>query len=150
MSRKATYEDCLNFIENKLNIKLLDFQKEILKYILENKEVRTGRGCGRKMIADAYGKYMAHLHSENDYSVEPDAVFPTPTQNKLLGSRVEHERLPFSSKKIEVYSANGYNAKFRSVDEHWFNDLYEKEESKCDPDKVKYEFYENECDNLFG
>lgn len=79
MSRKASYEDCLNFIENHLKIRLLDFQKELLKCIFENKEVRTARGCGRKMVADAYGKYIGHLHAKNDYSVEPNVIIPSST-----------------------------------------------------------------------
>lgn len=113
MNRKATYEDCLDFIENKLNIKLLDYQKEILKCIFENKEVRTGRGCGRKMIADALGKYVSHLYGENDYSVEPDVIFPNPIQNKLLGSRVETEKTALSPHMTE----RGYFAKFYCIDE---------------------------------
>lgn len=113
MSRKASYEDCLNFIENHLKIKLLDFQKEILKCIFENKEVRVARGGGRKMIADALGKYITHLHSENDYSVEPDAIFPNPIQNKLLGSRVETEKTALLPHMTE----RGYFAKFYCIDE---------------------------------
>ena len=28
------------------------------------------------MCADAFGKYISHLYSENDYSVEPEVVIP--------------------------------------------------------------------------
>lgn len=75
-SRKVSYEDCLRFIEHKLNIKLYDFQKEIIKAFCEGKEVRTSRGVGRTMCADAFGKYIGHLYSENNYGVEPEVIIP--------------------------------------------------------------------------
>lgn len=28
------------------------------------------------MCADAFGKYIGHLYSENDYSIEPEVVLP--------------------------------------------------------------------------
>lgn len=76
MNRKVSYEDCLNFIEHNLHIKLYDFQKEIIKCFCEGKEVRTARAIGRSMCADAFGKYITHLYNNNDYSVEPDVLIP--------------------------------------------------------------------------
>ena len=76
INRKVSYEECLKFIEHKLNIKLYDFQKEIIKAFCEGREVRTSRGAGRTMCADAFGKYISHLYSENDYAVEPEVVIP--------------------------------------------------------------------------
>ena len=70
------YNDCLNYIENILKIKLFDFQKTILKAWCEDKNVRTTRGCGRSMLAEAFGKYIgscySYFYSCNDYSTEPD------------------------------------------------------------------------------
>lgn len=54
-SRKVSYEDCLRFIEHKLNIQLYDFQKEIIKAFCEGK---------------------GHLYSENNYGVEPEVIIP--------------------------------------------------------------------------
>lgn len=76
MDRKVLYEDCLKFIEHKLQIKLFDYQKEIIKCFCEGKEIRTARGIGRSMCADAFGKYIAFLHDRNNYGVEPDVVIP--------------------------------------------------------------------------
>lgn len=61
MDRKGNYEDCLKFIENVLNIHLLDFQKEFIKAYFENRIVIGGRGTGRTMCRNAYGKYIDSL-----------------------------------------------------------------------------------------
>lgn len=76
MNRKVSYEDCLEFIKHKLHIRLFDFQKEIIKCFCEGKEIRTARGIGRTMCADAYGKYISHLHDLNDYNTDPEVVIP--------------------------------------------------------------------------
>lgn len=74
MNRRMVYEDCINFIENNLHIKLFDYQKEIIKCFCEGKEVRVSRAIGRSTCADAFGKYIAHLYDRNDYSVDPDVL----------------------------------------------------------------------------
>lgn len=71
----GNYEECLNFL-SKQNIKLFDYQKEMLKAFIEDKQVQTARGIGRTFVADCYVKYVAHVLSNNDYSKKPDAVFP--------------------------------------------------------------------------
>lgn len=76
MNRKVSYEDCLRFIENNLDIKLFAFQKEIIKCFCEGKEIRTARGIGRSMCADAFGEYIAHLYDRNDYDIEPEVAIP--------------------------------------------------------------------------
>lgn len=104
MNRKVSYEDCLNFIEHKLKIKLYDFQKEIIKCFCEGKEVRTCRGAGRTMCADAFSKYIAYLYDRNNYSVEPDVVisYQRLIRNGLLDeSRVERNRMILSSEAFE-------------------------------------------------
>ena len=61
MNKKGNYEDCLKFIENQLNIHLLNFQKELIKAYFENRIVSGGRGIGRTMCNEAYGKYTDSL-----------------------------------------------------------------------------------------
>ena len=78
MIGKVSYEDCLNFIEHKLHIKLYDFQKEIIKCFCEGKQVITARGAGRTLCAEAYGKYISYVLSKNNYEVEPDMIILTP------------------------------------------------------------------------
>ena len=72
MSRKGNYEDCLKFIENELNIRLLDFQKEIIKGYFENRIVRVGRGIGKTMCRDAYGKYINSIMIDEEH---PDEAY---------------------------------------------------------------------------
>ena len=62
---KGNYEDCLKFIENELHIRLLDFQKEVIKGYFENRIVRTGRGTGCTMCREAYGKYINSLNDNS-------------------------------------------------------------------------------------
>lgn len=71
----GSYEDCVAFL-SKQGIELFDYQKEILKAFIENKSVRTARGIGRTFVADCYGKYIAHVLSNNNYLENPDVVFP--------------------------------------------------------------------------
>lgn len=63
----GNYKDCMEFL-NKQGIKLFGYQKEILKAFIENKSVITGRGIGRTFVAKCYGKYIAHILSNNNYS----------------------------------------------------------------------------------
>ena len=94
------YEDCLNFIEKILKIELFDFQKTILKAWCEDKNVRTTRGCGRTMLAEAFGKYVGSLYSYfyscNDYSTEPDVkitykdIIPTGLLSEDMIKRAEN------------------------------------------------------------
>ena len=104
MSKKVSYEDCINFIENRLCIKLYDFQKEIIKCFCEGKVVRTARGVGRTMCADAYSKYIAYLLDKNDYDTEPDVVIPyhVLVKNGMLSEhRVEEYRKVLSQEAFE-------------------------------------------------
>lgn len=76
MHREISYEDCIGFIERELNIKLYNFQKEIIKAFCEGKEVRTCRCAGRTLCAEAFGKYIAHVYDRNDYFATPEVTIP--------------------------------------------------------------------------
>lgn len=67
---KGNYEDCLKFIEDELNISLLDFQKEIIKGYFENRIVVPVRGIGRTMCQNAYGKYISSLTIDENHQEE--------------------------------------------------------------------------------
>lgn len=70
------FKDCLYYIKHKLKIHLYPYQELILKAFCEGKEVRTSRCIGRTYVAEAFGKYVANLYSSNNYSKNPDVVFP--------------------------------------------------------------------------
>lgn len=104
MSRKVSYEDCLKFIEQKLHIKLYDYQKEIIKCFCEGKEIRTARGVGRTMCAKAYGEYITNLYDKNNYETEPEVVIPYNVliRNGMLDEhRVEAYRKVLSPEEFE-------------------------------------------------
>ena len=104
MNRKVSYEDCLNFIERKLKIKLYGFQKDIIKCFCEGKEIRTTRGAGRTVCAEAFGKYISYLYDRNNYNVEPDVVIPYQrlvSAGLLNDDFIEQERLLLSQEEFE-------------------------------------------------
>lgn len=72
MNRKTTYRDCLNFIENQLHIRLLDFQKEYIKACFENRMIVGGRGTGKTMCRNAYNKYIDSLIIDEEH---PDEAY---------------------------------------------------------------------------
>ena len=75
-SRAVTYEGCLEFIEVKKQIRLFDFQTEIIKCFFEGKEIRTARGIGRSMCAKLVGEYVTYVFNNNYYGIEPEVVIP--------------------------------------------------------------------------
>lgn len=74
--RETKYDECLEFVKRKLGVKLYPFQEDMLKAFCEGKEIRTSRGIGRSFVAACFGKYIAYLYDKNDYSKEPDMIFP--------------------------------------------------------------------------
>lgn len=70
------YNDCLSFVKHKLRVKLYPYQEKMLRAFCEGKEVRSARCVGRSYVAQAFGQYVASLHDKNDYSKQPDVVFP--------------------------------------------------------------------------
>ena len=62
---RVPYENCLRFIENYLNIELLDFQKTLLKHICNGEDIRGGRGCGRSTVVKGYTEYLSRLLDRN-------------------------------------------------------------------------------------
>lgn len=70
------YNECSKYIKRDLGISLYPYQEVMLKALCEGQEVRTARAIGRSFVADAIGKYVAHVLSINNYSKDPDVVFP--------------------------------------------------------------------------
>jgi hypothetical protein len=62
---KVPYEDCLRFIENYLQIELLDFQKILLKHICNGEIIYGGRGCGRSTVVKGYTEYLSRSLDRN-------------------------------------------------------------------------------------
>ena len=58
---KIDYTHAINYIENKLNIQLFDFQKEALQAIIKNQNIFMPRGSGTSTILTALGKYLIYL-----------------------------------------------------------------------------------------
>ena len=116
MSRKISYEDCLNFIENYLHIELLDFQKEILKHICNGEYISGGRGCGRHTVIKGYNKYVSNLLDKNYCEVRPNITNYLPKSNNLLSSKIEEAKLAMSSPSVK----DGYFTQFYCIDEEPF------------------------------
>lgn len=63
--KKVSYEDCLRFIENYLNIELLDFQKTLLKALCNGEDIRGGRAYGRSTVVKGYAEYLSRSLDRN-------------------------------------------------------------------------------------
>lgn len=65
---KPTFEQCLDYIENTLGYKLLDYQKELLSkhYNAEKVYFILGRDYGKTMLKRAQAILNELLNKEND------------------------------------------------------------------------------------
>lgn len=65
---KYTFEDCLSFIEDKLGLKLLSWQKDFLQKIYNGEYGRymSGRGTGKKVAYEAQKILKELMEEENN------------------------------------------------------------------------------------
>lgn len=66
--------DVVEFIEKTKNIKLFDFQKRIIKNIIEGNTVRVPRGCGITFLIDAYSEYLRDFYNNRNFLSCEDCV----------------------------------------------------------------------------
>ena len=71
---ESNYNECLQYIEQTNNVKLYPFQKIMLYYMMQGREVRSPRGCGRGMIAKGIGQYITQRLSAQDYTKRPECT----------------------------------------------------------------------------
>lgn len=63
----------IEFIENKNNIKLLEYQKEIIDHIIRGDLIYTPRNAGRSMLYKGYADYLKEeIAPSIDYDLCPD------------------------------------------------------------------------------
>lgn len=63
----------IEHIERLYDIKLFDYQKDLLKHIVAGDVIYTPRSCGRSMLYDGYADYLVHVVGRGtDYSVNPN------------------------------------------------------------------------------
>lgn len=55
---KINYKDAINFIENEMDIKLLEYQKKAVKAIIENKNIFMPRCSGMSTLLQGIGEYL--------------------------------------------------------------------------------------------
>lgn len=72
---KFNYEDCSKYVKERLGVTLFDYQEAMLKAFCDGLKVRTARCVGRSEVANAFGKYVAHVVGENNYDEEPEVMF---------------------------------------------------------------------------
>ena len=65
---KPTFEGCLDFIENKLGIQLLSWQRDFLQKIYNGEYAyyMLGRGTGKKVAFEAQKILKELMEEEND------------------------------------------------------------------------------------
>ena len=63
----------IEHIERLYDIKLFDYQKDLLKHIVAGDVIYTPRSCGRSMLYEGYADYLKSVVGKGtDYSVNPN------------------------------------------------------------------------------
>lgn len=71
MDRDEMYAEVVEFVEQHTGRKLFDFQKCILHAWCHGQIVSTPRCCGRSMLANAFGRYVAQKLDKNGTDTTP-------------------------------------------------------------------------------
>lgn len=56
----GNYEECIVFLSNN-GIELSDYQKQMLKALIENQIIQPARGICKTFVTNCYKKYIAHI-----------------------------------------------------------------------------------------
>ena len=64
--------EVISYIEKSQNIKLLDYQKEILKHIIAGETIYTSRMVGRSIIYNGYAGYLKNIESQKQHDNKAD------------------------------------------------------------------------------
>jgi len=97
--------DVVTYIENLYHVKLMDFQKDLLKHIIAGDVIYTPRCVGRSMLYNGYADYLQHVVGKTtDYSVDPldfDKVYTCKDiiDNKLM-SKEKLEDIKLKNPKL--------------------------------------------------
>jgi archaellum biogenesis ATPase FlaH len=59
------FEELIEFIENVYDRKLYDYQKKMLKWMIEGKKFSSPIISGRKMILEGYVKWLQVIHGKH-------------------------------------------------------------------------------------
>ena len=92
----GNYEEALYFIENKLNINLFNYQKRLLKNLIDNKITNVPRGAGTTFVIELYCKYLSKYLNDLHYKCKFTAVY----DDYITGEEVIKEGL-FSKEFIK-------------------------------------------------
>lgn len=97
--------DVVTYIENLYHVKLMDFQKDLLKHIIAGDVIYTPRCVGRSMLYNGYADYLQYVVGKTtDYSVDPldfDKVYTCKDiiDNKLM-SKEKLEDIKLKNPKL--------------------------------------------------
>jgi hypothetical protein len=58
-------DDVVKFIEKSKNIKLFDYQKKMLQYIIEGRTFYVPRHSGRTTVLEGYIDYLRQIHGKH-------------------------------------------------------------------------------------
>ena len=62
----------IEYIEKLYDVKLFDYQKDVLKHIVAGDVIYTPRCCGRSILYNGYADYLKNVIGKDvDYSLEP-------------------------------------------------------------------------------
>lgn len=113
---KISYKDAINFIEDEMDIKLLEYQKKALKAIIENNNVFMPRGGGISTLLNGLGKYLIKISKgtesydagkydpyEYDVIISVDEIIDSHRDNQEL---IDNQLVPFFIKQQKMNKKN--------------------------------------------
>jgi len=74
MKLNLNYDECKQYITERLHLNLMPHQEILLKAWCDGKTVKTARGIGRSFVANALGKYIAYKFDKDNGESEPDIL----------------------------------------------------------------------------
>lgn len=106
-------EDIVNFIESKNNIKLMDFQKQMIDCILKGETFCISRRSGRSLIVEGICDYIKHIHEEHIPIHESKNMIITNDKYKIELNKDKSSNMKLCELEyIDLYEGSGdYNFK---------------------------------------
>jgi len=113
---KINYKDAINFIEDEMDIKLLEYQKKTVKAIIENNNVFMPRGGGMSTLLKGIGEYFIKISKglesydagrydpyEYDVIISVDEIIDSHRDNQEL---IDNQLAPFFIKQQKMNKKN--------------------------------------------
>jgi len=113
---KLDYIHCCDHIEKTFQIKLFEYQKDMIRAWCEGKSVRSARCAGRSLLAKGFSDYIRKKLENNNYNEIPEVIIPC---SKVVDAKLMASNTIINIAKKE--SKNTFEAEYCESYESWYN-----------------------------